>query len=305
MKNNKYILSLFLSVALLFIGCQDEDKSFGNIIEPNNIQITAQIVGADATNPNGDGSGAVNFTVTAKNATSFKFVINGNEFVRPSGRFSFNFSTLGLNTYTVTAVASGIAGTTSSASIQIDVLSTYSPPAALLQKLHGGTSKTWRIKAEKSKHFGLGPVGGTTPAEWYGAAANEKAGVGMYDDRYIFNANGTFTHITNSTNDAAGTDPSGTVFGREILVDELGSSGGTANGADIENLPYNDYSESWFITAPSGVETINLTKLAFIGYYTGGDHTYQIFDRSATNEMTLRVTDGNKQFDWWFIITSD
>lgn len=315
MKKFKYTLILLLSAATILTSCQDEDKDFGEIIAPSNIQITAEIVGADATNPNGDGSGTVNFTATANNAVSFKYVYNGIEDVSTSGRMTYNFSILGVNTYTVTVVASGTAGVTSSSTIQVDVLATYAPPADLKTKLYGfdpanpnlPSSKTWRIKSEKPGHFGLGPVGGTTPTEWYGAGPNEKAGVGMYDDRFIFNSDGTFVHITDSTNDMTATDPTGTVFGRDpYIVNDLGSPNtGTVNGADIENYVYSDYTENWTLTAPGGVETINLTGLSFIGYYTGGNHKYQIFDRGVANEMILRTTDANSEFDWWFIIASD
>lgn len=291
MKNLKYIISLFI-LTLFVVGCQDEDQEFGDIVVPKNIQISADIVGADANNPNGDGSGTVNFSASADNATSFKYVIEGNEFSAPSGAFSFSFATLGVNTYTVTVVASGTAGVSSSASIEVEVLSTYSPPAELLQKLHGGSSKTWRIKSEVPKHFGLGPPNGTVLAEWFGTQPDEKAGVGMYDDRYTFHADGTYEHVTN-----------GDVFGRIGLIDDLGS-GGTVNGADVENFPYADYTENWFITAPSGVETINITGLGFIGYYTS-THDYKIFDRGVTGELTLQITDGNSEFDWWFILASE
>lgn len=305
MKNFKYILSLSLLVMFVFTSCQDEDQEFGDIIAPTNILITADIVGVDATNPNGDGSGTVNFSATADNAISYKFVYNGIETSSPSGKMTYNFAVLGLTTYTVTVVATGTAGVASSADIQVDVLSTYSPPAELLEKLHGTSTKTWRIKSEKAGHFGLGPVGGQTPAEWFSAGVDEKAGVGMYNDRYIFNIDGTFTHITDGTNDTGGDDPTGDVFGRNGLIDELGGTGGTPNGDDIENLPFDDYSESWFVTAPGGLETLTITSLGFIGYYTGGNHTYQIFDRSVPNELLLKTTDGNSGFDWWFIITSE
>ena len=304
-KKMKKIVLKILSLAFILCisSCQDENQEFGNIITPTNIVISADIVGADTNNPNGDGSGAVNFTATADNATSFKYVINNNEFSAPNGRFSFNFSTLGVNTYTVTVVASGTAGVSTSSSIEVEVLSTYSPPAELLQKLHGGSSVTWRIKSEVPKHFGLGPVGGGTLAEWYGAGPDEKAGVGMYNDRYIFHADGTFEHITDNTNDAGGNDTAGDVFGRTGYIGALGS-GGTEDGADTLNLPFSDYSESWFLTAPAGVETLTLTGLGFMGYYTG-THSYQIFDRSVPGEMILKITDANSEFDWWFIIATE
>ncbi|HMB99479.1 MAG TPA: hypothetical protein VKN14_00420, partial [Flavobacteriaceae bacterium] len=237
MKNLKYIIGIFLSLALLFMSCQDDDVSVGNLVAPTNIQVAIDIVGADASNPNGDGSGRVHFTATADNAISYQFTYNGITTSAPGGKQTYDFSVLGLNTYEVTVIAFGTGGSASSLTIQVEVLSLYDPPADLLQMLHGGSERTWRIKAEGGKHFGLGPVGGSIPTEWYGAAPDEKTGTGMYDDRYIFKADGTFTHDTNVDTD----DGTGTVFGPEVLIDELGGSGGVANGADIENYELNDY----------------------------------------------------------------
>lgn len=285
----------------LFYSCQENDYSFGEIITPSNIQITAEIVGLDANNPNGDGSGVVNFTATADNAVSYKYVFNGVETVSLSGKNTISFSKVGLHNYTVTVVASGTAGVSSSKTIQVEVLSTYAPPVELISKLYGFdpanpnavTSRTWKIQSAKPKHFGLGPVGGTVPAEYYGAGPEEKAGVGMYDDRFTFSSDGTFTYITN-----------GDIFGRDPhIVNDLGANtAGTVDGADVLNFAYADYTESYTLTAPGGIETISLTGLGFIGYYTGGNHSYEIFDRDTPNEMVIKTTDGNGEFDWWFTI---
>ncbi len=302
MKHYKILKIVLFSSLLAFIGCQEDDYSFGDIIAPSNIQISAEIVGADANNPNGDGSGVVNFTATADNAVSYKYAFNGVEEVALSGKTSISFSTLGLNTYTVTVVATGTGGISTSKSIDVEVLSTYSPPEDLKAKLFGfdpanpnaTTSRTWKIHASKNKHFGLGPVGGTTLAEWYGAGPDEKAGVGMYDDRFTFSSDGTFTYVTNG--DILARDP--------YVINDLGpNTSGNVNGADIENYAYADYVESYSLTAPGGVETINLTGNGFIGYYTGGNHAYEIFDRGTPNELILKTTDANAEFDWWFIIT--
>lgn len=295
MKKVNYILIFLFSLTLTFQGCQEDDYQFGDIKAPSNIQLKAWITGADAANPYGDGSGEVEIVARADNAVSYKFVYNGNEYVSTSGRQKFIFSTLGVNTYTINVVVSGAAGITSSESMQVEVLASYSPPADLLAKLTNNSSRTFRIKSEGNKHFGLGPVGGATPCEWYGAGPNEKVGTGMYDDRYTFNANGTFTHVTG-----------GTIFGRDPhMPNDLGATTIAPNGADIENYPLNDYSASWSLTAPGGVETINLTGTAFIGYYTGGNHQYQIFDRSAPDEFLIRTTDAATEFDWWFIIIAE
>ncbi|WP_299627190.1 glycoside hydrolase family 16 protein [uncultured Tenacibaculum sp.] len=305
MKIQRYIqLGLLLLSLVLLHSCEENTYEFGDIITPSNINIVAEIIGQDATNPNGDGSGVVNFTATADDALSFKFVYNGSEATKPDGKITYNFSELGVNTYTVSVVAIGTGGVSSSKTIQVDVLALYSAPDDLKQMLYGFdpanpdavTSKTWRIKSEVAGHFGLGPVGGTVFGEWYQASANEKDGVGMYDDRFIFNSDGTFQHVTN-----------GTVFGRGGLIDELssiGGSGGTADNADILNYSLADYTGNWSLIAPGGVETIALSGLGFIGYYIG-NHEYQIFNRQTPNELALRITDANNEFDWWFLITSE
>jgi hypothetical protein len=301
MKKVKYIKALFVFTLLAFVGCQENDYTFGEIIAPSNIQITAEIVGADADNPNGDGSGVVNFMATAENTVSYKYVFNGVEIIALSGETSISFSSLGLNTYTVTVVASGTAGISSTKSIQVDVLSTYAPPVELISKLYGydpanpsaATSRTWKVQSAKPGHFGLGPVGGSTPTEWYSAGVDEKVDVGMYDDRFTFSSDGTFTYVTN-----------GDIFGRDPhVVNDLGpNTAGNPNGADIENYAFADYVESYTLTAPGGVEMISLSGNGFIGYYTGGNHKYEIFQRDTPNEMIVRTTDGAADFDWWFII---
>lgn len=301
---NIFKISFLALIVNLFFACQEENQTFGDIVAPTNIVVVPEIIGQDASNPNGDGSGLVNFTATADNALSYKYSFGAAEQNAPSGVTAFTFSNLGVNTYTVAVVAYGVGGVSTTTTIEVEVLATYAPPPDLLNTLVGDGSKTWRIKSEQNAHFGLGPVGGVVAAEWYGAGPGEKSATGMYDDRYIFNADGTFTHIVNSINDDPTLDPSGTVFGREPLISELGPHSETPNGADIENYPYQDYSESWVITAPGGAETINLTGLGFMGYYTGGNHRYEIFSREIPNELVIRTTDGNSEFDWWFIITS-
>ncbi|WP_299242672.1 glycoside hydrolase family 16 protein [uncultured Aquimarina sp.] len=304
MKKLKYSLGIFILLAFLFSGCQEDDVSVGEIVAPSNIQVTVDIVGADPNNPNGDGSGTVNFSATADNAITYTYVFNGTAESSPSGNRSYNFSVTGVSTYVVTVIAVGTGGVSSSTTVEVDVLVLYEPPIELITML---TSGPWRIKSEAPGHFGLGPVGGTEPSGFFAAPPNDKATVGMYDDRYLFNADGTFTHITNSENDDPTEDPSGTVFGRVNLIDELGPHSIDPNGADIENYPLNDYSTSWSVSAPGGIESLNLTGIGFIGYYTGGNHSYELFRfaEQPANELILRTTDGNNEFDWWLIITSE
>ncbi len=304
MKKSNFVLTGILAILIIFTGCQEDDVRVGEIIVPSNIQVTIDIVGADANNPNGDGSGTVNFTATAENTITYKFVFNGNVEVAPSGSKTYDFGNTGLHTYTIAVIAVGAGGVSSSTSVEVEVLALYEPPAELITML---TTGSWRIKSEASGHFGLGPVGGTEPGQFFSAPAFDKSATGMYDDRYVFNSDGTFRHITNSENDDPAENTDGTVFGRVDLIDELGPHSETPNGADIENYPLSDYTGGWSLSAPGGIETISLTGTSFIGYYTGGNHKYELFkyEEQPPNELILRTTDGNNEFDWWFIITSE
>ena len=307
MKNFKYIIGVFLLLPLIFGSCQDEDFSVGDLITPSNLQIDVIYLdeGVETAAP-GLGSGTVKFVAYGDNVISYQFVYNGVTVAALGGNMTYDFSVTGLNTYTVTVMAFGTGGISTTKTIEVEVLALYEPPADLLEMLIADGSRTWRIKAEAPNHFGLGAVGGppAAPGNYYAAGINEKANTGMYDDRYIFNENGTFTHITNSENDDPDVNTEGTVFGRINLIDELGPHSEEPNGADIENYPLSDYDAQWSLSAPSGIETLSLTGTAFMGYYTGGNHKYEIFSRSA-DEMLLRTTDGNNEFDWWFILVAE
>ena len=303
MKKLKNIYIILFSLAFTFLGCQENTYEFGNIVAPSNITVNAEIVGADATNPNGDGSGTVNFVATADNATSYTFYYDGIGKTSPAGNATFNFSIIGLNTYTVNVVASGTGGVTSSKVIQVDVLSTYSAPADLITMLTNDSTQEWRVKSEDPGHFGVGPADEVSPI-WYAAAPGEKSITGMYDDAYVFNVDGTIKYITNSTNDDPATDVSGTIFGQAPPMDqELGVNGSVANpGNEYENYPLDDFDGIWTLTAPNDQETITLSGNGFFGFYVGGDHTYKIITRSAT-EMMLK-TIGADGLAWFVVLTN-
>ena len=305
MKKNLIFWSSVSAFLMLLLACQEDEPELEPILTPSNLVVNVELVGADEENPFGDGSGFVDLEISADNAISYQVSVDGDVRSAELGTFNFrsDFNELGINTYTITAIATGAGGVTSSELVEVEVFFDFQAPEELLQKLRGDGSKTWRIKAEQSGHFGLGPIGGVIPSEFFGAGPNEKEGVGMYDDRYVFDDDGTLLHITDIDTE----DNTGTVFGRDVLIEEL--NGPVADlemqGADVLNYPYNDVTVDWSITAPDGKLTINLTGTGFFGYYIGGNHSYEIFDNSVPNELVLRSTDGNGEFDWWFIITSD
>ena len=288
MKNIKYIIT-FLSIALVFSSCEKENYEFGDLVTPTNMVVTTEIVGVDATHPNGDGSGTVHFNVTADNAITYRFVYDGAESTSALGTKTYTFGATGLKKYAVTVVAYGTGGVSSSKTVEVEVLVVYSPPADLLTMLTSDSSRTWRLKAESTGHFGVGPADADQPV-WWAAAPNDKAAFGAYDDRFIFNVDGTFTHITN-----------GDTFGKlaAMAADLGGDQGLTPDGNGESVYALADYSESWNLSAPGGQETLTFSNIGYHGFYVGGDHKYAILSRSA-NEMSIKTVgaDGNG----WFAI---
>lgn len=302
MKNIKHSIGIFLALAIL-AGCEDEKYAFGDVIAPTNLVITADILGADAANPNGDGSGTVKLKATANDAITYQFVYDGETTVSANGTNTYDFSITGTHVYTITVIATGKAGVATSEIIEVEVLALYEAPDDLLEMLIGDGSKVWRINADKVGHFGVGPADETSPI-WYAAPAGAKASTGMYDDGYNFSESGVFKHITNRVNDDPTEDITGTVFGQSGPMDEdLGDKGLTANSDnEYENYPLDDYTESWTLTAPGAQETLTLSGNAFLGFYVGGTHSYTIISRSE-DEMVLKTISADG-LGWFFILTS-
>ena len=210
-----------------------------------------------------------------------------------TGTKTYNFGTTGTKKYEVTVVAFGTGGMSSSTTVEVEVLVVYEPPADLITMLTSDSSRTWRIKAEGPGHFGVGPADGFTPV-WWSAAPDDKKDWGAYDDRFIFKADGTFTHKTN-----------GNTFGKlnAMAADLGGDQGLTPDGNGEAVYALNDYSESWSISAPNGQETLTFSGIGYHGFYVGGSHSYSILSRSA-NEMSLRTVgaDGNA---WYVILVAE
>lgn len=59
--------------------------------------------------------------------------------------------------------------------------------------MSGGTSKEWYVAQEENGHLGCGPTG-TDGLEWYSAAPNAKADMGLYDDIVTFGSEYQYTY---------------------------------------------------------------------------------------------------------------
>lgn len=96
-------ISLLLFIIVLLQGCSANSNGGDNnsVIKPSNLVINTEIVGQNTTNINGDGTGVVNFNVTATNATSYKILIGTESINSTSGIFSYTFNQMGTYNYTV------------------------------------------------------------------------------------------------------------------------------------------------------------------------------------------------------------
>ncbi len=293
MKNILYSVAL-LSIAIMLGSCEEEQYEFGDILTPSNLQVTADIVGTDGNNPNGDGTGVVNFSVSADNAIGYKFIYNGDETISPEGTKTYAFGMTGLHTYSVTIVAIGTAGVTSTMTMDVEVLTLYSPPAELLTMLTGDATRVWRVKNETQGHMGVGPLGATGPI-WWSAGPNVKASTAMYDDRYTFGIDGSLSSTTE-----------GFIFGKSVpLTDDYGAMGQTANGnLEFTHYPFGDSNVTWELSAPGGQETLTLTGNGSLGFYVGGPHSYTILSRTA-DELHLRTIDYTGTRTWFTILVAE
>ena len=310
MKNFKYIVaSLF---TMLFINaCQEEDASIGNIIAPSNVTITAEVLGVDAENPNGDGSGLVKFIVSATNALSYNFQFgDGMSEVVTSGEVTHRYSITGLNTYTVVVNAIGTGGLSSSAYIEVDVFSSFDDIEAK-QFLTGGlgSSRTWYWAAAEPGHIGVGPANGSIGEgfwypQWYAAQPFEKAGgvesSCLYEDELIFSldsSNQLYFELNNNGKtyfNGAHEGVAGGSEGFDYCYDF------DTSGVSLVSLAPTD--ENWSIVPdPEFVSrgtVLNFDDNNFMGYYVGSS-TYEIIEITNTRMLVRTYDSLNPDLAWY------
>ena len=313
----KFSLPLLL-VTLLFT-CQEEDQEFGDVITPTNLTLAYDVVGVDADNPFGDGSGFVNFTATGDNAITYRYVFgdNTNIEVAPNGTIQHRFSQQGVNTYTVTVIASGTGGVTTSTSVNIDVFSSFNDQEAKDFLTGGnGSSKVWYLAASEVGHLGVGPsialdiaINGE-PSQFYfpvffAAQPFEKCGIEISDclctDELTFAQDGT-GQITFQLNN------NGQTFFNGAHQDIVGGSGeedecfdfdtsGTSNVALVPStIDWSLIPDPDFLT-PRGT-VMNFTDDAFMGYYVSSS-SYEIME-ITDDYLYVRTLDGlNPDLVWY------
>jgi hypothetical protein len=305
MKNLRYNLGFLISISILLFSCQEEDAEFGEIITPSNIQTTFEIIGLDAANPYGDGTGIVNFTVTSDDAITYIYNFGDNTDIvsAPSGNISHQFTLTGVNSYTVIVMASGRGGVTSTKTINIDVFSSFEDQEAK-DFLSGGTgnSKTWYWAADKGGNIGLGPKdvqdgGQHTYSDWFTSNAWHSDKLCMYDAEFIFTQDVSGALTFEQTTEIAYTPGD---FAASISVD-----GDTCHGVSVapslvgvKNVSMSPSSSSATIDGEYRGTTLNFSDGGFMSWYVG---VYSVEIIEITNStLFVRMADiSNPELAWY------
>ena len=173
----------------------------------------------------------------------------------------------------------------------------YAPSASTLEKLHGGSSRTWKLDTETEGYVAVGPLWASSPI-WYQAAPGSRADLGSDHDRWTFGNDGTLSHTTN------GGCAVKTEYAAELgEVDEsldLDNPQGNLFDNTYKNFPISDYTGSWEIVAPGGLESIQLSGApAHFALYTGTP-IYQL-SFISDSKILLRAIDSYAR-KWWILL---
>lgn len=307
MKNLNKILFVF-AFMLSLTACQDDDHSLGDINAPQEIDVQHVIQGQDTgENPYGDGSGYVDFTAVSENAISYKYIFSdGSTEVVPSGILRKRFTKPDVNTYTVTVVASGKGGLTTTKTIEVTVFSDFRDPEAV-QMLTGGSSKTWYVAADIKGHLGVGPnsanAGENWQPIWYSANPFEKAGGAsacFYDTELVFTLEGELVKFKQNN-------------GGSSFYNKAFFPGGP--GADDACLPLDTSASKNVLFGPSESilmttnpektrgTTMTFSDGGFMAYFIN-QPTYEILEISDTQMSVRAIMGGDNALAWYLIFTT-
>ena len=323
MKNIKNIYIVLLSMTIAFLGCQEKEYEFGDIIAPSSIVINAEVIGQDVNDPdlaNGDGSGTVKFTVSADNASSYVYYFNGVAEASPSGILSKRFSKVGTNIYTVVVKANGTGGVSTTKSMDIEVYSSFTDLEAenFLSGANIGDSKKWYWQADANLHVGLGPVtddygnGEFAYEGWWNeikAWDSEKAC--MYGNEFVF---------TRTTNGLTFEQTMGPAFVPGTYAEAIGIAGDqchdetvATNMFGIKSVSFGPSTSKAAIEGTYGEDaqgqpkpyrgtTFDISDGGFMGWLVGSG-TYDIISVSD-DELIVRIIQAGDGFAWYHKFTS-
>jgi len=288
------IRSLLLFSFIIFAGltsCKKTTYSLGDLKTPAGLTLTTAITGVDAANPDGNGSGNVLITATATNAITYNIDFgDGATKILQSGTLTYRYTNPGTSEYTIVVTAIGTGGITSTISKKIKVFVAFDIPAAIIQALTNGSSKTWVTDKNTDGHFGVGPNDVYFPL-WYSATPNSREAC-AYDDEITFSKdanNNIFMAIDNK--------------GQSFAIGAASVYYGFGGGDNCFGISTAGTKKLAFMNATSNSTTANSTRIQFvvpgngiINFGTGGN-TYEILAITATSISLRNIgIDGNSWY---------
>ncbi len=284
----KSITTLLFASALGLTACKQTEFGFGDIITPSNLTVVADVIGVDANNPNGNGTGSVNIAAQAGQALSYKIDFgDGNSQMVPSGKVAYKYANPGTNEYVVSVNAIGTGGAMTTLSKKVKVFVAFEIPSNILTAMTGSGSKVWITDNEAIGHVGVGPSDGFTPS-WYAADPNQRPAC-LYDDEITF-AKTANNQITLNVDNK----------GQSSLIGAATSFYGVSGPDGCYDISTGGTKALTFSPATSASTSSNSTRVQFkvpgngiVNFGTGGT-SYEILALSE-NSMTLRSigSDGN------------
>ena len=191
-----------------------------------------------------------------------------------------------------------VADITNGSSANVDFTSTVVCIAAitnddLLAFLGSGS---WRSDAETAGHIGVGPSGSTS-AEWWNANPYDKAGTGLYDDRWSF-ADGVLT---------VDTGDDGAIFGKKAEIDAAfpDNTAYDADNSDNEYLYYtqDDYTDTFVADAVNN--TITFATNGNLGFFTSvAGQEFQILEMTESPNTVYVRNVGSEGNAWYNKLTT-
>ncbi|WP_242927559.1 PKD domain-containing protein [Pontibacter vulgaris] len=287
MKYNRFLSSVYsyLAMALmatLFAACTPDEMDGGLAPEPQSdiVQFTA----TSTTN------NANIITFTNQTPGAFKAIWDfGNGTTAEGNQVNGSFPVEGSYTVRLTIFTKGgYASNTKTISIAETNVSMLNRED--YNFLTGGADaangKTWVIEKDAKGHLGVGDATAPNPsANWWAAGANEKAGVGLYDDEMNFKLQG-FSYTYNNNGDTYSNK------------DYASGIGGTNASSDVTVNYTPPTNMSWSITEENGKKFLTISNGGFIGYYVG-ESKYQILALSE-NELYLMSSQKGVPGNAWF-----
>ena len=290
--NKKLMLLALLFLVFAFSACKKAEYSIGDIVSPSNLVLTTVVVGTDATNPFGNGTGKVHITIKADHALTYKIDFGDGTApaLLPTGDTTYRYGVPGTTEYNITVNAIGTAGATSTITKKVKVFVNFVIPTDILQNLTNGSSKIWITDHDAPGHFGVGAASEFFP-NYYSATPNTREAC-AYDDDITFSKDA-------NDNVKMSIDNKGASFSIGGATSFYGFAGGDGcypiNTGGIRSLI--------FMNATSNSTAAQSTRIQFsvpgngiINFGTGGT-VYEILSITATQIHLRNIgIDGNSWY---------